>query len=47
MLFKYFSELRALTEAKVAPYGKILDNALLRHVFLAQKGAQQESDMWQ
>ena len=25
--------LRGLTEAKVVPYGKVLHNALLRHVF--------------
>ena len=35
MFFEDFSGLRALTEAKVAPYGRILDNALLRHAFSA------------
>ena len=35
MFFEVFSRLRALTEPKVVPYGTVLDNALLRHVFSA------------
>ena len=34
-VFEDFSRLRALTEPKVVPYGRVLDNILLRHVFSA------------
>ena len=33
MFFEVFSRLRGLTEPKVVPYGSVLDNKLLRHVF--------------
>ena len=33
MFFEVFSRLRALTEPKVVPYDRVLDNILLRHVF--------------
>ena len=32
MFFKDFLELRALTEPNVVPYGRLVDNILLRHV---------------
>ena len=35
MFFDVFSGLRALTESKVVPYGSVLNNTLLRHVFSA------------
>ena len=35
MFFGIFSRQRALTEPKVVPYGRVLDNTLLRHVFSA------------
>ena len=35
MLFVDFSRLRALTEPKVVPYGRVVDNKLLRHAFSA------------
>ena len=35
MLFNDFSGLRALREAKMVPYGMVVDNALLKHVFRA------------
>ena len=35
MFFKDFSRLRALTELKMVPYGRVLDNTLLRHAFSA------------
>ena len=38
MLFEDFSELRALTGAKVVPYNRAVDNVLLKHV-LAQWGS--------
>ena len=41
MFFEDFSGLRALTEAEVVPYGRILDNVLLRYV-LAQWDSQRE-----
>ena len=33
MFFEDFSGLRAFTEPKVVPYGRFLDNTLLKHVF--------------
>ena len=33
--FEDFSRLRALTEPKVVPYGRVVDKTLLRHVFSA------------
>ena len=33
MLFEDFLGLRALTEPNVVPYGRLVDNILLRHVF--------------
>ena len=33
--FKDLSRLRALTKSKMAPYGRVVDNTLLRHVFSA------------
>ena len=35
IFFKDFWSLRALTEPKMVPYGRVVDNALLRHVFSA------------
>ena len=35
MFFKDLSRLRALTELKMVPYGRVVDNTLLRHVFSA------------
>ena len=35
MGFENFSRLVAPTEPKVVPYGRVLDNTLLRHVFSA------------
>ena len=35
MFFKDFSRLRALTEPKMVPYGRVVDNTLLRHVLSA------------
>ena len=35
MFFEVLSRLRALTEPKMVPYGRVLDNTLLRHVFSA------------
>ena len=35
MVFKDFSRLRALKEPKKVPYGRAVDNRLLRHVFSA------------
>ena len=35
MFFKDFSRLRALPEPKMVPYGRMVDNTLLRHVFSA------------
>ena len=31
--FEDFSRLRALAEPKVVPYGRVVDNTLLKHVF--------------
>ena len=33
--FEDFSGQRTLTEAKVVPHGKVVDNTLLRHIFRA------------
>ena len=33
--FKDFSRMRAPTEPKMVPYGRVVDNTLLRHVFSA------------
>ena len=35
MFFEDFSRLRALTGPKVVPYDRVVDTALLRHVFSA------------
>ena len=35
MFFNDFSGLRALREAKVVPYGTVVDNALLKYIFRA------------
>ena len=35
IFFKDFWRLRALTEPKMVPYGRVVDNTLLRHVFSA------------
>ena len=35
MFFKDFSKLRALTEPKMVPYARVVDNTLLRNVFSA------------
>ena len=35
MSFKDFSRLKALTEPKMVPYGRMVDNTLLRHAFSA------------
>ena len=35
MVFNDFSRLRALTEPKIVPYGMVVDNTLLKHVFSA------------
>ena len=32
-VLKDFSRLRTLTEPKMVPYGRVVDNTLLRHVF--------------
>ena len=35
MFFENFSRLRGLTEPKMVPYSRIVDNTLLRYVFSA------------